>query len=144
MKLRRVSQGALVAAGLLALLAPSVSAQSAGPTTRTSPATAATQVAHVRIVDNYTHGDVRVSINGVTHRVHNHQRTKFFSITPDPHGNDGITLRVVHHTGCGVAKIDGYFKAGRSYRVVVYPHGYHCTFGGGRVKGPDARVVEVR
>lgn len=110
----------------------------------TAVPTEASGTAHVILVDRYTHGQIEVSINGVTKRARNGDRIGPFAVTPDPMGNDGITVRLVKHTGCGIAKIGYYFKAGHRFRVLVNDiGGGRCHFNGRDVRGPSPHVKQI-
>jgi len=101
----------------------------------------ATPTAFVKIVDRYDHGRIEIGVNGVIRRMSYGEVKGPFEVQPDSMHNDGITLRSLRRDGCGIAKIGYYFRNGHHYRIVVWPHGYHC--GNTGPLGPDARVVDV-
>jgi len=128
--LRRV-----VSAGLLGCVLPL-----AGWT----PTADATGTAQVIVVDRYTHGQIQISLNGVTKVARNGDRIGPFAVRPDSMGNDGIDVRLVKHPHCGIGQIGYYFKAGHRYRVRVNDQGgANCHFGGRLVRGPHATVEKI-
>ena len=111
----------------------------------TAAPTAASGTAQVRLVDNYGHGRIEVSVNGVTHHLGNGDRVGPFAVTPDSMGNDGITVRSMRYDGCGIAKIGKYFRAGHVYRIRVNKYrGGRCHVGGGRtIPGPSPHLAQL-
>jgi len=99
--------------------------------------------AHVRIVDNYDHGRVRITFDNIDQTMHEGERTPMLEVTPDPMGNDVISVEALHFDKrCGIAKIGKYFRAGHTYRVRInHFGGGRCqTNNGGTVRGPAPHV----
>lgn len=101
--------------------------------------------AHVRIVDKYNHGKVRVGVNATTHTLAYGHSTALFAVTPSSSGNDGISVTSLRFKGCGEGDVSKYFAPGHKYRAVIYhPKGRYCYLpDGSRVAAPSFRVVKV-
>ena len=105
----------------------------------------AASTAKVRIVDKYNRGKVQVNVDETSHTLAYGHRTAYFDVTPDPMGNDGVTVTSLRYSGCGMGDAGNYFNPGHAYRVVVYhPKGDRCQQPDGSwVPGPAFRVVKV-
>lgn len=108
----------------------------------TAAPTEASGTAQVRLVDNYTHGRIRIYVNGVSHRMHEGDRIGPFAVTPDPMGNDSITVKSLRFDGCGGTQIGKFFRAGHSYRILINDYrGGRCHLADGRtVRAPGAHL----
>jgi hypothetical protein len=108
------------------------------PTSPTPTATVRQDLATV-ILDNATDEAAKVSVGKGTWIVP--ARTKqTVRVTPDPGGNDFVSVASVAHPTCGRADAGLYFEAGKTYRVAMTPTP-GCTIDGKDYTYPGFEVV---